>query len=205
MSSWLDEYLSALSLRDEREKANAETINAYTKLADHTAQLHKQHAQIQAQVAQDVEKRPSSTSRLPPSLLRGARSTPSPPPVDAAETNRLRIELASANRSIAGLISTLSTRDASLATLPSLQARLNALNAQKTNTERKLRDRESELKEKARLVESVQDELVAAEMAANVVEERAQRLEAENRDLVERWMKRKGKEADEMNKGSGWH
>ena len=36
----------------------------------------------------------------------------------------------------------------------------------------------------------------------NMAEERSQKLHAENKELVDRWMKRMGKEAEDMNKAS---
>ena len=67
-----------------------------------------------------------------------------------------------------------------------------------------MRDRDGELKEKNRIVAHVQDEMVSIEMQMNVAEERAKKLEAENEDLVKRYMRRVGTEAEEMNEGSGW-
>ncbi len=46
--------------------------------------------------------------------------------------------------------------------------------------------------------------MVGMEMAVNVAEERAKKLGGENRELVERWMRRVGREAEDMNVGSGW-
>ncbi len=38
----------------------------------------------------------------------------------------------------------------------------------------------------------------------NVAEEKAKRLEVENKELVERWMRRMGEEADKVNRESSW-
>ena len=63
----------------------------------------------------------------------------------------------------------------------------------------KLRDREEELKGKAKLVENVQDENVTLNLQLNMAEEQSQKLRKENQELVDRWMARMGKEADRMN------
>lgn len=63
----------------------------------------------------------------------------------------------------------------------------------------KLRDREEELKGKAKLIEDVQDENVTLNLQLNVMEEQSKKLKKENQDLVDRWMARMGKEADLMN------
>ena len=70
--------------------------------------------------------------------------------------------------------------------------------------ERKVRDRDEELKEKAGLVESTQDEMVALGLQLNMAEQRKEKLETENQDLVDRWMKRMGEEADRVNRDSKW-
>lgn len=78
------------------------------------------------------------------------------------------------------------------------------LRAEKAALARKLRDRESELTEKSELVSAVQDENAGLEMQLNVAEQRTGTLERENGELVARWMRRVGREADAMNEGSGW-
>jgi hypothetical protein len=45
---------------------------------------------------------------------------------------------------------------------------------------------------------------VAQGLQLNIAEEKAERLEKENKDLVERWMKRMGEEADRVNRDSSW-
>lgn len=47
--------------------------------------------------------------------------------------------------------------------------------------------------------QSFQDEIVALTMELNVTEQKSARVAAENKELVDRWMKRMGEEADAMN------
>lgn len=63
----------------------------------------------------------------------------------------------------------------------------------------RLRDRDEELRGKAKLVEEVQDEMVTLNLQLNMAEEKAEMLKKENQELVDRWMARMGKEADAMN------
>ena len=67
---------------------------------------------------------------------------------------------------------------------------------------RALGDRDEEIRGKAKLLEDVHDETVSLTLQLNMADERAQTLERENAELVERWMKRMGEEADEMNERS---
>lgn len=50
--------------------------------------------------------------------------------------------------------------------------------------------------------QDVHDETVSLTLQLNMADERSQRLEKENKELVDRWMKRMALEADAMNDGS---
>jgi hypothetical protein len=71
-------------------------------------------------------------------------------------------------------------------------------------TERKLRDREEEIRGKAKFVEEAQDEMVSLQLQLNMAEQRSETLERENKDLVERWMRRMGEEVERANRDAGW-
>lgn len=83
--------------------------------------------------------------------------------------------------------------------------RLGELNSEKATLAIRIKDRDEELKGKAKLLEDIHDETVSLTLQLNMAEERAQKLEKENKDLVERWMKRMGIEADAMNEASKFH
>lgn len=70
--------------------------------------------------------------------------------------------------------------------------------------ERKLRDREEEIRGKARLVEEAQDEMVSLQLQLNMAEQKSERLDKENKELVERWMRRMGEEVERVNRDAGW-
>ena len=78
------------------------------------------------------------------------------------------------------------------------------LTRQKLDVERKLRDRGEELRGKSRFVEDAQDEMVALGLQLNMAEARSEKLTKENKELVDRWMKRMGEEADRVNRDSKW-
>jgi len=48
-------------------------------------------------------------------------------------------------------------------------------------------------------LQDVHDETVSLTLQLNMAEERSQKLERENKELVDRWMKRMAQEADAMN------
>lgn len=86
----------------------------------------------------------------------------------------------------------------------SSQSQVTALTKQVFEAERKLQDRDEELRGKSKLVEQAQDEMVALELQFNLAEQRSEKLEKENKELVERWMKRMGEEAERVNRDSRW-
>lgn len=78
------------------------------------------------------------------------------------------------------------------------------LEREKATLERRVRDRDDEIKGKAKLVEETQDEMVSLNLQLNIAEQKSEKLQEENKELVDRWMARMGKEADEMNQRSRW-
>ena len=77
--------------------------------------------------------------------------------------------------------------------------RISEILRERDSLARSVRDRDEEIKGKAKLLEDVHDETVSLTLQLNMADERSRKLEAENQDLVERWMKRVGEEADNMN------
>jgi Autophagy protein 16 (ATG16) len=51
-------------------------------------------------------------------------------------------------------------------------------------------------------LDDVQDEIVTLNLQLNMAEDEVKKLRQENQELVDRWMKRKGEEADKMNEDS---
>jgi DNA repair exonuclease SbcCD ATPase subunit len=196
MADWKHTYLAALEARDAAEKANQDIYDAYTKLAERTAQLSRPAPPLP----------PQEPPRSPPPSLVGRFSTKSPSPalaIDSPSIAALRQEFTTAQAERAKLSSQL---ESVLAELDSLKAttrndrkeitRLTRISAQ---VQVRLRDRDEELRGKAKLLENVQDENATLNLELKQADEKAKRLKKENQDLVDRWMKRKGEEAERMN------
>lgn len=60
-------------------------------------------------------------------------------------------------------------------------------------------DRAEELRGKKQMLEQVQDEVLTLELQLNVAEQQKAKIAAENKQLIERWMRRARQEADDMN------
>lgn len=83
-------------------------------------------------------------------------------------------------------------------------SQITQLSRQKMDSEKRLRDRDEELRGKSKLAEDAQDEMVALGLQLNIAEQKQEKAERENKELTERWMKRMGEEADQMNRESRW-
>lgn len=173
-------------------------VLADTRLADHTA---AERTTIGA-----THVIPSSTATK--SDAAHVKETESSGSTSAA-LGALRTDLSATQRARGALQNEVASLTASLAVAHSTHdvntAKIAALSKQKADAERKLRDRDEELRGKARLVEQTQDEMVSLSLQVNMAEQRSDRLEKENKDLIARWMKRMGEEAEKVNTGSGWH
>ncbi|KAI4091605.1 MAG: hypothetical protein L6R37_007701 [Teloschistes peruensis] len=182
MASWRRDYVSALEARDRSEKSQKTIYDAYTKLADRTSTTGITHPRSNIT--------PPGTSSSP-----AHHNTNNPSPQRAEETlAATRRNLIEAQRSRALLQTRVDDASTSLQRLR-LQSsvekkRLEELTQEKVVLSQRLRDREEELRGKAKLLE------------LNMAEDRARKLRDENENLVKRWMERVGKEADAMNEAS---
>lgn len=60
-------------------------------------------------------------------------------------------------------------------------------------------DYRTESSKKSTEIQNLQDDLLVLQLSLNVSESKAKKLEDENNNLVERWMKKMSEEADKMN------
>ncbi|RMZ76306.1 hypothetical protein DV738_g5015, partial [Chaetothyriales sp. CBS 135597] len=197
MTDWAQQYLGALKARDRVEKANI-------RLYEHCARIEDEKAEL-AQVALVTKGEGPEPNRPPPppSLFRVSSPPPRPESPSVAE---MRLDLARAQQERSELQRRLELLTSDLDSLK-VRSRKEAKKLAQTSVQvahltTKLRDRDEELKGKAKLVEQVQDENVTLNLQLNVAEERAQKLKEENQELIDRWMARMGKEAERMNEES---
>ncbi|OJJ81364.1 ATG16 family protein [Aspergillus glaucus CBS 516.65] len=195
MAHWREEYSAALTARDRREKANVGLYNAYTQLADRTAKAVPTSADAQQHT------RATSPAGKPAGHLPGH---PDSSLQDALAATRT--DLTEAQRSRAELQDRLARISADLEKLRKRSAqdgkRINALEGERTYLQLRLKDRDEELRGKAKLLDDFQDELATLNLQLNMAEEQSNRLQRENQELVDRWMARMGKEAEAMNDAS---
>ncbi|KAK4137210.1 autophagy protein 16 [Trichocladium antarcticum] len=197
MPDWRREYLTGIRDAEKKHPINRELIAGYSQLLDRISVLEAEKAALQTQ----------SESHAPAPATKGS---PAPTPASAAaSTNdtplvaRLRLELAEALRSKGQFQHRLEKADEELTRLRAKTTNeskaIRDLTAERRTLAVKLRDREEELRAKNKLVADVQDELAVLNMQLDMVERRRAEKEAENKQLVERFMKRVGQEAEAMN------
>lgn len=156
-----------------------------TKLADQHAQLTKLKTVIERPSGDEKPSRSSKTS--------------SPAPSAAS----IRADLVEAQTRRAEIQAKLDRTSDALARLQNKskedEQRIRELTAEKNILGTRLRDRDSELKEIRKLLSDVQGETVTLNLELNSEIERNDKLVAENKTLVDRWMARMGQEAEKMN------
>lgn len=133
----------------------------------------------------------------------------------------MKVELAEALRAKGQLQSRLKSvedsRDELRVRVKADEKLIKQLQAERSILSVKVRDRDEELRGKAQLLvvstislsfllvvvspamQEVQDENMSLNLQLNVAEQQSVKLKRENKDLVDRWMARMGKEADAMN------
>ncbi|RDW62977.1 ATG16 family protein [Aspergillus mulundensis] len=194
MAHWREEYAAALATRDRREKANVVIYNAYTQLADRTAS-----AVVTSNTQSAAQRSTPSTPIADPRQQPSPASGPFPQDILSAT----RADLAEAQRSRSELQERLARATTELERLRKRNnqdgRRIYSMEGEITHLQLRLKDRDEELREKAKLLEGFQDEIATFELQLNMAEERSNRLQKENQELVDRWMARMGKEADAMN------
>ncbi|KAK3064788.1 hypothetical protein LTS18_003919 [Coniosporium uncinatum] len=216
MKSWLSDYNSALDVRDARDKAQSTYINAYTKLADRTAQLTSTLSSQSNPAAptpaspatKAVRAETSAKARSPLASPFGRRHDDRKEEDPTDTLTRLRADLAATQKSRADLQAQLKPLSEELSALKTQRERdkrsISILEKDKLVLERKVRDREEEIKMRKKLVEDVQDEMVSLGLELSMSAQQQGRLKGENEELVRRWVEYKGKEAERWNEGSGW-
>lgn len=209
MAKWLEEYMLALESRDGREKADSAVFNACSWLPPIwnafqpvlTAHIDTRLADRAAHLTPSKVPATESSPALVPSIRPSGIKNPVISPT--SDPNNLVANLTAAQAARAGLEAKLSSLQTShtstVSQLSTLRSVHSQLTSQHTSLQTRFRDRESELRGKAKLLENLQDELATTEMELTVQSQQMDKLRDENRVLVERWMKRVAGEADEMN------
>ncbi|KAK4231475.1 autophagy protein 16 [Podospora fimiseda] len=203
-ADWRQEYLSSIKQSSNQTPINREFIEAYSQLCDRLSVLQAEKALLQAQFSSSPIPDNNKTNLSTPNNNNKSRSqSPSNDSSDPEALLRLQLSLTEALRSNTSLSSRLQKAEEELVRLRAKSIRdtqkITQLTSENKTVSRKLQDREFELREKRKLVADVQDELAVLNMQLDMVERQRAEKEAENKQLVERFMRRIGQEAEAMN------
>ncbi|KAK1621772.1 autophagy protein 16 [Colletotrichum phormii] len=186
MADWRSEYLASIREQEKNNPVNLEIVQLCSQLSDHVAALEAENQVLKSKTT--PEKKSKTTA-----------SENSSNPTIA----QLQLQLAEALRSNGTLKDRAKQAEDEAQTLRSKHKedarKVRSLTAENTALTTKLRDREHELREKRKLVENVQDEMITMNLQMSMAEQERDKVKKENKELVDRWMKRMAQEADAMN------
>ncbi|KAM0278189.1 hypothetical protein ACHAQH_005302 [Verticillium albo-atrum] len=186
MPGWRDEYLASLREQERNNPVNLEIVELCSQLTDRVAALEAEKEAVAA-------------------TARPTKASAKDAPVNSAGPGvaQLRFDLAEALRSKGSLQTRAKKAEDELAELRNKKKadtrELRTLSSEKAALAIKLRDREHEIKEKRKLIEDVQDEMITLNLQVAMAEKERDKVKRENKDLIDRWMKRMAQEADAMN------
>ncbi|KAG6103094.1 autophagy protein 16, interacts with Atg12p-Atg5p [Claviceps sp. LM219 group G6] len=189
MSSWRDEYLTSLKDAELQSPVNQELIQTCSQMADRISALEASNAALEARASKAPKVKASKSGALPTT--------------DDPAIAQLRLDLAESLRSkgvTEGRLRTAEEELTKLRTKTKDDARsVKALSTERALLTTRLKDREHELREKRKLLEDVQDEMITLNLQMSMAEKERDKVKRENKELVERWMARMAQEAEAMN------
>ncbi|KAK1751634.1 autophagy protein 16 [Echria macrotheca] len=200
MTSWRDEFLAGILDAERTDPLLRELVTTCSLLTDRVSVLEAENAVLKAEQQTSPSPTPSRTA----SRNQASKTTAvEQQDTDSATTARLRLQLAEALRARGQSQSRLQAAEEELGRLRAKTAAdskaLAQLTAERRKLNIKLRDREEELRVKTKLAADVQDELAVLNITLNMSEKQLADKKAENKQLIERFMKRVGQEVDAMN------
>ncbi|KAI0180813.1 autophagy protein 16 [Hypoxylon sp. FL1284] len=204
MPDWRSEYLASLQEAEKNNPVNKDLVEACSQLADRIAALEAEKAVWQASSAPPP---PSSSSGKAATTTAAAGSPADNTTAAAAGAAsggpQTKLELAEALRSKGQLQSRLKAAEDELRRLRSKTKvdakRIGDLTAERNALMGRLKDRNEELVGKNKMLKDIQDDNLTLNIQLDVTEQKAAKVAAENKELVDRWMKRMRHEADAMN------
>ncbi|KAI1349851.1 autophagy-related protein 16 [Xylaria sp. FL0043] len=210
MPPWRDDYLAALQEAERNNPVNKDLVEACSQLADRVAALEAEKA-----VWATGSPAATTTTTTPIPKAAGASATAAKPPTTdpttassegagaGAAAAQLRLELAEALRGRGHAQSRLKAAEAELAALRSKSRvdgkRIADLTSERNALAARVRDLNEELDKKKKFLKDIQDDNLTLNMELNMTIQKHKKVEAENKELVDRWMKRMGHEADALN------
>ncbi|TEA13514.1 Autophagy-related protein 16 [Colletotrichum sidae] len=191
-ADWRSEYLATFREQEKHNPVNLEIVQLCSQLSDRIAALEAEKEVLKSKLSPATSNAKSSAAAAAPDAI---SSDPT--------ITQLQLHLAEALRSNGTLQTRAKSAEEELQVLRKKTRedarQVKQLTEEKTDLARKLRDREHELREKRKLVENVQDEMITLNLQVTMAEQERNKVKKENKELVDRWMKRMAQEAEAMN------
>ncbi|KAK2592559.1 autophagy protein 16, interacts with Atg12p-Atg5p [Conoideocrella luteorostrata] len=206
MPNWREEYLTSLKDAELQNPVNMELVQTCwclsmlglpllwlsSHMADRISALEAEKAALESHVS-NVKVDKTVTATKSGNLL-GAEDP---------GVAQLRLDLAESLRSNGVTQSRLRAAEEELTKLRTKSKddsrSIKDLTTGRAMLTTRLKDREHELREKRKLLEQVQDEMITLNLQMSVAEKERDKVKKENKELVDRWMKRMAQEAEAMN------
>ncbi|GAO18281.1 uncharacterized protein UV8b_06247 [Ustilaginoidea virens] len=192
MPDWRDEYLTSLNDVELHNPVNMELMQTCSQMADRLSALEAEKAFLETRLSK------SNSGDISMGSKPGAS-----PAADDPGVTQLRLDLAESLRSKGVAENRLRVAEEELAKLQSKSKddyrSIKEMTTERNTLRTRLKDREHELREKRKLLEQVQDEMITLNLQVSMAEKERDRVKKENKELVDRWMKRMAQEADAMN------
>ncbi|PHH63477.1 hypothetical protein CDD81_5758 [Ophiocordyceps australis] len=193
MANWREEYLSSLQESELQNPVNMALVQACSQMADRISALEAEKLHLQSRLPVDLPSSSSAKSQ--------ARASPADP-----TAVQLRFDHAESLRSKGVAETRLRLAEEELAKLR-VQGKddsraIRRLTADASSLKTRLKDRDHEIREKRKLLEQFQDEMITLNLQLSMAEKERDKTKKENKDLVDRWMKRKAQEAEALNKAN---
>ncbi|KDN71766.1 putative autophagy protein 16 [Colletotrichum sublineola] len=221
---WRSEYLASIREQEKNNPVNLEIVQLCSHLSDRVAALEAEKEVLRSKAAAAHPDNPTTIGSEKPNLHAAASTDPG---TDAAVA-QLQLQLAEALRSNGTFRDRAKAAEEEAQVLRAKgkedARKLKSLTAENAALTTKLRDREHELREKRKLVEggsddmpllvcglrrkklltphppqNVQDEMITMNLQMSMAEQERDKVKKENKELVDRWMKRMAQEAEAMN------
>ncbi|KAK9368271.1 autophagy-related protein 16 [Lipomyces kononenkoae] len=174
-ADWRSAMVKAIETeRDVREMRNYYIIEAYAKLAERVVAAEANSASAKTAFGTNVREHARSRAELDPLYKDQSSST--------ARIETLQVEVEKLKLYNARTL-----------------AEFEQLQLDKKKLEARLKTREEEYRERNKSIQILQDEILTYQIQLNVAEDKVNKLEKENRELVNRWMERVSREAEKLN------
>ncbi|KAI1108320.1 autophagy-related protein 16 [Nemania sp. NC0429] len=201
MPNWRDDYLASLQEAERNNPVNKDLVEACSQLADRVAALEAEKAAWATSPPTAATAAATPTKAASPKPSSAASATDPAPSFEPAA--QLRLDLAEALRGRGQAQTRLKAAEAELATLRSANRvdakRIADLTAERNALTARVRDLNEELEKKKKFLKDIQDDNLTLNMELNMTVQKAAKVQAENKELVDRWMRRMGREADALN------